>query len=593
VEYIAKHQSHSRFADSRLSVALLTVSAAIMQLPAIFCGFELCDSGFYMTFYDNVFSHPESVGYNFMYYLSGVIGGAVSVIAGGSLLAMRVFGALCNIVCVWLAYGMVRRFCLSCGESGASAFLPCLLSVLMVGAVSWGSPLTFYNDTLTILLALVSLHLLCCALMPGERGHEGWNIFLILFFSGLAAGVNAFSRFPNVLEIFFVVLIPLKTTHCDMCGGKVRACLLWLSGWAAGFGSVVAFAATVGHLGVIGDTVRDLYITASSSSESSTHGLSNLVSVQIRVLGSVCRTALPLVMLYFLHIRIKSAILDVLLFAGALWLVVRVDAMTSLGAISLAGIMAGLFFRKSGRLVLLSALVMFFLLPLGSDNGFYNFGAIIFWLALPVSLSVFGRGLRMVSLFVTVSVVGVCVRSLIAGGTYFDDTPLSEMTGGVDSASAVGIRTSPVRARRINLMLDAIGCHVDRGDTLLVYGSAPMVNHLTGTIPAIGCSWPELLTPDLLSSKLSGFESPPRHVLMLRFRTLGAVWGSGSEAFMAGDSAANVFHNSIKSGIMYDYLLSKGYQEVVRDTDFVLYSIPYVKSYASRGKTRRVKKTSG
>lgn len=593
MEDIANHQFHSRFADIRLSAALLSVLAAIIQLPAIFCGFELCDSGFYMTFYDNVFTHPEAVGYNFMYYLSGVVGGVVNALCGGSLLAMRVFGGLCNIVSVLLAYGIVRRSCMSCGMSCLDAFLPCMQSVLMIGVVSWSAPLAFYNDTLTILLAMVSLRLLYGALMRGGAAQTSRKTFLLLFLSGLAAGVNAFSRLPNVLEIFFVLLIPLVPIRRGVCGGKSRACLLWLSGWVAGVGSVLVFAATVGHIGILVTTVRDLFVTALSSSESSSHGLSNLVSVQLRVWSTVCRTAVPLVLFYFLHLRFRSRIIDVSVFVGTLWLVARVEMMTALGALSLAGIMAGLFFRKSDRLLLLSAFAMFFLLPLGSDNGFYNFGATIFWLALPVSLSVFGRELRLLSFVVTAYIVCVGLRSLIVGGTYFDDTPLSSMTGRVDSPVADGIRTSPDRAGRVNSMLAALRQHVDRGNTLLVYGSAPMINHLTGTVPAIGCSWPELLTPDLLSSKLAVVESPPRHVLMLRFRTLGAEWGSGSDTFLAGDSAANVFHNSVKSRIMLDYIESNGYSEVVCDSDFMLYSIPYVKPDASRGKSRCVETTTG
>ena len=66
MKYIAKHQSLNGFADHRHLVWVLLLVAAIVQLPPLLCGFELCDSGFYMTFYDNIFTHPEAVEYNFM-----------------------------------------------------------------------------------------------------------------------------------------------------------------------------------------------------------------------------------------------------------------------------------------------------------------------------------------------------------------------------------------------------------------------------------------------------------------------------------------------------------------------------------------------
>lgn len=54
-----------------LALALICV---VLQVPLVFWGAELCDAGFYLTFYQNFFDAPESVSYNFMYWLSGLIG---------------------------------------------------------------------------------------------------------------------------------------------------------------------------------------------------------------------------------------------------------------------------------------------------------------------------------------------------------------------------------------------------------------------------------------------------------------------------------------------------------------------------------------
>ena len=56
------------------AIALLT----LWQLVVATFGVDLCDTGYYLTFFDNIFKARASVEYNFMYYLSGVAGGALN-----------------------------------------------------------------------------------------------------------------------------------------------------------------------------------------------------------------------------------------------------------------------------------------------------------------------------------------------------------------------------------------------------------------------------------------------------------------------------------------------------------------------------------
>ena len=76
------------------SVAWTVVLLTVWQLAMATFGVELCDSGYYLTFFENIFKAPASVEYNFMYYLSGVAGGALNAILpeGGKWMAMRAAG---------------------------------------------------------------------------------------------------------------------------------------------------------------------------------------------------------------------------------------------------------------------------------------------------------------------------------------------------------------------------------------------------------------------------------------------------------------------------------------------------------------------
>ena len=71
-----------------MGIATLVV-AAYLTVGAVF-GLDVCDSGFYMTFYARIFDAPGTVEYNFMYYLSGLVGGTLlHFFPGMGLLGMR------------------------------------------------------------------------------------------------------------------------------------------------------------------------------------------------------------------------------------------------------------------------------------------------------------------------------------------------------------------------------------------------------------------------------------------------------------------------------------------------------------------------
>lgn len=568
-------------ADRRLRLPALLLIGAVMQFPAIFCGFELCDSGFYMTFYDNIFTNPEDVGYNFMYYLSGVAGGAVSSLTGGSILAMRVFGALCNLLCICCLWRMLR------GERG---FTPLLLTVILVTSGAWGTPLTFYNDIMTVTLALISLMLLTSGLslengdMPEkDRDKTARKTYMLLLLSGAVAGLNTLTRMPNVLEILFVAIIPLCASR-----GRTRLTALWLAGWLSGLGAGLLGAALAGHLPILAATIRDLTATATTPGAESSHGLSSLIHAQISSWATIVRMTLKLIglaVIYGIAARaagkyyakypcvmpaVRRGVAAVLCIIAA-WMLARADIMTALTAISLLG--CGRAFSDTRlRTAAVAALLMILILPLGSDNGIYNAGTIILWYALAVSLTLLCRRHgTAAATAIAVVLAASCVAGLVRGGTYFDDTPLTDMKGRIDSPSARGITTSPARARRVNAMLGLLRNEVSPGDTLLVYGSAPMINHLTSTVPSIGCSWPELLSPAMLSEKLDT-HTPPPYIMMMKFKTLGAGWGEPSPEFIRGEGMAdNRFHTPRKSEVITRYIEKKGYLPVIESEDFTLF----------------------
>ena len=79
------------------------------QLLGVFYGLDLCDAGFYLTFYDNFFTAPETVEYNFMYYLNGLIGGVLQwLFPSMGMLGMRLAGVAFNTLTAVVVWRMLR-----------------------------------------------------------------------------------------------------------------------------------------------------------------------------------------------------------------------------------------------------------------------------------------------------------------------------------------------------------------------------------------------------------------------------------------------------------------------------------------------------
>lgn len=545
--------------DEKWWRGILLLVAALLQLPALFCGWEVCDSGFYLTFYDNIFSHPEGVSYNFMYYLSGVVGGAVTRLTGGGLFAMRLLGMAANLLSIYLLQGATRGVC-----SRASQ----LCGVMMVCVGIWLSPLAFYNDTMTATLALLSLALTL-------RGGT-WGFAL----GGMAAGVNVLTRLPNVMEVFFVLLI-LYTRREK----RWRDLMLWLGGWVVGVAAMIGVAAALGHLDLLRATIVDLHEMAASGSSESTHSLTTLIGAQIGAWKGIGMVAVSLLIAHYMATRIThfpviqlpvKVLLRVVGLVLGVYILLHHDIVTDLAAISVAGCLLSLRREmRDVRNVAIAGMLMMVILPMGSDNGIYNAGSIVLWLAIVPAMEGLRRTAgRYVVVATALIILGMgCVKAG-QGGFYFDDTPIEEMTATPGYRGTDHIRTSAARAGRIRAILREIAPYVSAGDTLLVYGSAPMLNHLTGTVPALGCSWPELLTPKMLDKKLQQTGDSTK-ILVLRFNTIGSHWGAGSAAYGEGKTTeSNTYHNAEKSGIIQQWIVKNRYKEIISTVDYALYLEP-------------------
>lgn len=571
-----KHMSGKAFA------LWLAVICFVVQIPPLCMGAELCDSGFYLTFYDNIYSHPECVEYNFMYYLSGLTGGALLLIAHTAL-GMRIVGATVNVLCALCiaAAFPARRF--RSAVTGTSL-------LMIVG--SWWLPLTFSYDHLTSLLTCVGLLLILRSITASTPTAA----VLLALGSGVVLGMNTFARIPNVLGFAYILLIPIGAAIYRRKHMWQSVTASFAAGWTAGVALVLAAMLALNHFSIFASNMSDLFGIASSADGEASHGISHLIRAQIDsylIAGRVAAKLLAIgIMLwgtyrFVPHSRLIRSAAWIMAFCGMGYLVARTGSTYLLDALFLVGSIGSIISGSQRmRLAGWAGLAMLLIFPLGSDNGISNNGPAAMWMAGVPALVFYTRFLqrrthlsrRHASLAVAVVVLLVlanCCRLAVRSGLYFDATAPSGCTMQLKSPLMRSILTSPERAHIIDATADGVQTIAPAGSEVLIYGSAPMLHYLTSTRPVLGNSWPEQLSTESLLRKLDlHLNGAP--VIILKYNTIGNDFGTPSEAFMLGTEAetANIYHNAEKSGALLSYLHSKGYRCTKATALYNVYELP-------------------
>src|SRR5580765_719845 len=79
----------------RMNTKVFLALLFLYQVIFIFQGVDLSDEGFYATFYQQIYKNPEATQYNFMFWFSGIVGGAFDYVFHGlGIWGMRLAGVL-------------------------------------------------------------------------------------------------------------------------------------------------------------------------------------------------------------------------------------------------------------------------------------------------------------------------------------------------------------------------------------------------------------------------------------------------------------------------------------------------------------------
>ena len=540
------------------------VSVALFYTVLGLQGFDMCDEGWVLSGFQQMFNDPSSVQYLFLYYLSEYVGGLWNVLLGGCgifgfrLLAMLVITATAYIVYKMMK-GLMPSWCIMAGMFWA--FL-CADYGMMV----------FYHDYLTALLAVGASYAVYLSLSKDSP--------MLMALGGFIIGVNMFARLPNLsLALLILLLVPYHLHHRD-AAKTARMLLYAVTGFAAGVASVFALMAVSGHLGIFMQAVEDGF--SAVGEEKSTHNLTDMLVIYLRnykqVLTDMALTlGIPVAVLllrkripphtgWWLYAAVGAAYAVLMTFSSSntfvlyavsttvcVWTLSRKDAGTGLKYLSLI------------------ILVNMYALPLGSDYGISNMGEYCVYMsgAFALGMAWNARGkleghkqaARMLALCALIFTMFVVKRGVvnIASQCYFDAGGRWDKVYRIDSPLAT-IYTTRKNCEMLDPMLRELSKYVSENDYLLCFQNIPTVNFLTNTRPYLYNPWVWTYDPANMERKFSQAERERKRLpVIVRDKSMLPRWYEPYADWNNDRAEETYFHKNAKIKLINRFIGKHGY----------------------------------
>lgn len=460
-----------------MSLGVMFVFLFGFQLLNILFGIDVYDTGFHLVAYENVFDAPESVSYNFMYYLTNIIGGIVMrVIPNMKILDSCIVGSFCVLATAAFIYALLKN---------ELPTVHLLLGFVLVIISYVRLPYSLNNGIISCCLYAIAFVLL-------YKGLKKENI-LLLILSGIVVGLNIFTRIPNILGVgvVFVVLLH-KKYYCKENNFDWKNAGLFLLGVCLGIIVVLFLMIKLGHLDIF---IRSMKVVFFMAGGNGAHSLLWILKIYIAFYLS---GIIPLLVIYaFCHIEksldervnfhFKIAFYIIAVLSGFLCIYEYLWVYKLLWGVFVLGCTLCILKHRGESVGLLAFLALFMLIfeVYGSDSC-VNHGSLPALLAAPIASSQLLNKRRMV--YVLIFFFAVCWQ-IIRRGNHLDYGPIYQKTEHLSCYEARHLFTSVEKANAINSTLEGIRSYVSPGDTLMCFPCAPMMNYFTHTRPAGGMCW--------------------------------------------------------------------------------------------------------
>jgi hypothetical protein len=561
------------------------------QLLLIFQGVDFSDEGFLATFYQNIFDHPGSVQYNFMFWFTGVIGGIFYKLTQPiGLIGLRLAGVLVVTTTAWATFKVWK------GRIG----MPALMTGIALVLVDLNNDIKIvnYNTLSALFFVLVVLLLLRNLERPKAT-------YLIL--AGFLVAMNTFVRLPNILGISLLAM-PLLAP--GTVREKTRAAISMGTGLLLGVATMFLLLRITGQTGIFlnaFDLVREM------SQAKPQKGIVGGNYGWLKILTQFRSDILHSLLYTLLLLSLLGAVQFILAISGRRPGISRFAtlAVTILFPLAVVGlIMTGQFrhfsslslYHGAGMLAVLlvlhrkmpldiqfisfAGLLILMFYPVGSAQGILTAGKYCLWITTPIAVDILAGGMAiriperlraqlagltgpdLFPAWTRAALRNAVIAAFMVFGLYysfkypfFDYGNRLAMSHGVKNSHMRFIGTTRERSDAVNDLLKAADGVIAPGDTVLAYDCLPLFHFMTGTTPYLHNSYPwlyssEAFAKDLAMSSRSAGMAPV--VVCQKIQTIGD--GGGWPTQMAGNDYAAWDVNAARNRTLKQYLEANGYR---------------------------------
>lgn len=549
--------NHLSFWNTTKAQWIFMSCALAYMLMVSFQGFDVCDEGWVLSVYQQILQSPETVEYNFLYWLSSITGGIwYHIFPEGGILWFRILAIIVTLLIFRISFMILKTE------------IPPLLIGIGLWMALWVQDygmLVFHHNHLSSLLSIAALLFMI-------KGLQKSKTYLILI-SGIVIGVNVLTRLPNITLLGYIILIPFYYWINKEPVKKGIPALFWyVLGFGIGIALLYLSLLLLDQTTIMKNALQTIFRTGGE--QDSNHNVTGLLKTYIQNYKLVVYRSIPIIAglslcilgMVYTSKRIMRVLLIVSGLGLSIYFLKDADQFMWYG-LGFLGILIIIISKATPYLktIALSAALTMILLPLGSDQGIHNMGYYTLWLAIPITISVLVnlkniqlsffkkqyelpksdtlKGFKIVLFIVGIAYLGM-QGNKISNQAYFDPGSRLEKSYAIHDPRAKGIYTSQERASIINAVLPVIRKHVKKGEYLLAYDNIPMVHFLTETKPYMYIPWIWVYDSGVFKDNIKRAEESQSKlpvVLLQKFNTLGKFSKPSASYFSIPEKDTYVF----------------------------------------------------
>lgn len=562
--------------ERKFEIIFVTVILVVHLVLGIQC-LNFCDEVFVIASGQQIFTHPESISYIFMYYWGAFFAGVWNIFfADWGIYGFRVFNAILITLTYFIVYRTVKPY-VNRWFVLAGVFMAMLAETSDITMV-------IHHNSVTCFFTTCAAYFLFKGLTKGKR--------IYFFIGGVVLGINVFSRLTNIALIGLLLsLVPyyyynknIKTT--------LQLAISLVVGFILGVVVVLLMMMALGHLHLFIDVL--LMMGSISQDPLSGHGFALLIPRYLKDYCIILGIILYIVLVLRFFQRYHSLIVNRKYFGMFLSIMMAMPFMILLFLFSslfvnlhfyyaLMTLCLGYvlyYYRKEKALVYLStlAILIIYIQPLGGDFGIENMHSCSIRFAMPLSFGLFGfilkqENVERFSRYFLFSVIGVL---FLWGGyiatfhrAWYDSTSRFKYTT-MPKTRLANVLLKENYANLVDDVMENLAKYADKYNSLFVIGYMPLFNYLSGMQPYLQCCTPDFYSPMILKQQIESAEL--RHGKELPIVIRGMAKGSMIEIY--DPEWRNVElkepRNQAKYKIYEDFLKRHNYKEVWREESFAI-----------------------